>query len=100
MMMSLLTNALALVALAVVESPGVGLLYSDEDKIDVQRRSDLIRTSNRGGIRSCSSDQNYLTHFLVVRRDVLSGVIGGLRIGLKGAQDWDLVYPDYGVSGR
>ena len=83
-------DALALVALAVVESPDVGLLYSDEDKIDARNvRSDPYFKSAWDPLLLLG--QNYLTHFLVVRRDVIL-TLGGLRIGFEGAQDWDLVY--------
>jgi glycosyltransferase involved in cell wall biosynthesis len=86
---TLAPQALALVALALSEAPELGLLYSDEDKIDVN------------GVRSTPYfkpdwdpflllGQNYLTHFCVVRRDVMEA-LGGLRQGYEGAQDWDLV---------
>ena len=47
-------DALALVALAVAKYPGVGLLYSDEDKIDA-RTSGPIPTSSPDGTHFCCS---------------------------------------------
>src|SRR5580700_7008272 len=87
---TLAEQALALVALAVSDAPDLGLLYSDEDKIDL------------AGVRSAPYfkpdwdpilllGQNYLTHFCVARRDLVEAV-GGLREGYEGAQDWDLAF--------
>ena len=87
---ALAEEALALVALAIVESPDAGLFYSDEDKID----SDGIRSDpyfKPSWDPLLLLGQNYLTHFLVVRRDVLT-LAGNLRTGFEGAQDWDLAY--------
>ena len=87
---ALAEEALSVVALAIRESPGVGLLYSDEDKIDVDDvRSDPYFKPSWDPLLLLG--QNYLTHFLVVRRDILMAV-GGLRIGFEGAQDWDLAF--------
>jgi O-antigen biosynthesis protein len=83
-------SALALVALAVADQPDLGLLYSDEDKIDL------------AGVRSAPYfkpawdpilllGQNYLTHFLVMRRTLFDRA-GGMRLGFEGAQDWDLAF--------
>jgi glycosyltransferase involved in cell wall biosynthesis len=87
---TLAPHALALTALAISQSPDLGLLYSDEDKIDPD------------GVRSTPYfkpdwdpflllGQNYLTHFCVIRRELVEAV-GGLREGFEGAQDWDLAF--------
>ncbi len=87
---ALAEEALALVALATAELPDAGLFYSDEDKLDSEgSRSDPYFKPAWDPLLLVG--QNYLTHFLVVRRDVL-GLVGGLRTGFEGAQDWDLAY--------
>jgi O-antigen biosynthesis protein len=82
-------HALAEMAAKINADPQVDLLYSDEDRLDTQgRRSgpffkpgwspDLLRASN------------YICHLLVIRRAVVQSV-NGLRLGLDGAQDYDLI---------
>lgn len=81
-------HALAEIARAVIARPAARILYSDEDKIDVQGRRytpyfkpdwnpDLLR------------GQNYFCH-LAVYHTALLREIGGFRTGYEGAQDWDL----------
>jgi len=83
-------QALALAALAISGSPDLGLLYSDEDKIDSRgERSDPYFKPDWDPVLLLG--QNYLTHFFVVRRDLLD-LVGGLRQGYEGAQDWDLAF--------
>ena len=83
-------HALSLVALATAEAPEGGLFYSDEDKIDEYGNpSDPYFKPAWDPLLLLG--QNYLTHFLVVRRDLITDV-GGLRVGFEGAQDWDLVF--------
>ncbi|HXZ62183.1 MAG TPA: glycosyltransferase family 2 protein, partial [Acidimicrobiales bacterium] len=85
-------HALALVAEAIVNAAergdDLGLLYSDEDKIDHtrERHSPYFKPEFD---RLLLLGQNYLTHFLVVRRDLVAAA-GGMRIGFEGSQDWDL----------
>ena len=82
-------HALLEVAEAIRDKPGVGLLYSDEDKIDAEGRRfqpyfkpdwnpDLLRS------------QNYVCHFSVIRADLIRAV-GGFRAGFEGSQDHDLI---------
>jgi O-antigen biosynthesis protein len=81
-------HALALVAQAIVSNPGVGLIYSDEDKIDEsgQRLNPYFKSDwNLELFRS----QNMISHLGVYRRDLVDRV-GGFRIGLEGSQDYDL----------
>ena len=82
-------HALAEMAAALHERPDLDILYSDEDFLDP------------GGSR-CSphfkSDwnpyllysHNYVTHLCLYRRDLVERA-GGLREGLEGAQDYDLL---------
>lgn len=81
--------ALAAIAKAIEVSPGVGLIYSDEDKInDSGRRFDphFKPDWNAFLLRS----QNYICHLTVIRRSLIEEV-GGFRKGFEGSQDHDLV---------
>lgn len=82
-------HALGEMALRLGQTPDVDLLYSDEDRLDTQGRRcnpffkpdwspDLLRSVN------------YLCHFVVVRRSLLTDV-GGLREGFEGSQDYELL---------
>lgn len=82
-------HALLEMAEAIVRMPDVGLLYSDEDKIDELGRRfdpyfkpefdpDLLRS------------QNYICHFTVARASLVREV-GGFREGYEGSQDHDLI---------
>jgi len=81
-------HALALVVLALSQHPDAALLYSDEDKVDAEgRRFDPYFKPDFDPLLLLG--QNYLAHFLVVRRQLVQR-LGGLRQGFEGAQDWDL----------
>jgi len=80
--------ALYRVAAEINLHPDVELIYSDEDKIGTDGRRydphfkpdwnpELLRT------------QNYICHLAVYRAQTLQAV-GGFRLGLEGAQDWDI----------
>lgn len=82
-------HALLEVAEAITKHPGLGLLYSDEDKIDADGRRfhpyfkpdwnpDLLLS------------QNYVCHFTVIRTTLVRNV-GGFRKGFEGSQDHDLI---------
>lgn len=81
-------HALLEMAEAIVSDPDLGLLYSDEDKIDAEGRRfdpyfkpdwdpDLLRS------------QNYVCHFTCIRTSLVRDV-GGFREGFEGSQDHDL----------
>lgn len=83
-------HALYEVAAAINENRKADIIYSDEDKL-----------SDDGSIRTLpffkpdwSPDLllgvNYVTHFLVVRKSLMTAV-GGLRSKFDGAQDYDLI---------
>lgn len=69
---------------------GYDMIYTDEDKVDMDGKIhfqphfkpdiniDLLRSNN------------YITHFLLVRRDLLEKV-GGIRKEYDGAQDYDFI---------
>lgn len=81
-------NALYWVVRAIHDNPGVGLIYSDEDKIDTsgKRSSPYFKSSwNEFLFRS----QNMVCH-LGVYKLALVKEIGGFRSGFEGAQDYDL----------
>ncbi|GAB2492553.1 hypothetical protein GCM10027084_01410 [Pseudoxanthomonas sangjuensis] len=82
-------HALLEMAEAIAATSDVGLLYSDEDKIDGDGRRfdpyfkpdwdpDLLRS------------QNYICHLTVIRTDLVRAV-GGFRKGFEGSQDHDLI---------
>ena len=82
-------HALLEMAEAICGKRDLGLLYSDEDKIDAQGRRfqpyfkpdwnpDLLLS------------QNYICHFTVIRTELVRSV-GGFRAGFEGSQDHDLI---------
>ncbi len=82
------SHALLEVARCITSSPGVKLIYTDEDKIDQHgRRSDPYFKPdwNLDLFRS----QNLFSHLGVFSTDLIRDV-GGFRLGLEGSQDWDL----------
>jgi GT2 family glycosyltransferase len=83
-------TALFEMARAIQSRSNVDVLYSDEDKIDERgkRRSD--HHFKPGWSPRTLLGQNYITHLLVIRRDLLN-CIGGFRAGYDGSQDHDLV---------
>lgn len=81
-------HALLEMAEAIVASPGVGLLYSDEDKLDEEgRRFDPYFKPDWN--LELMLSQNYVCHFTVIRTDLVRKV-GGFRRGFEGSQDHDL----------
>jgi glycosyltransferase involved in cell wall biosynthesis/SAM-dependent methyltransferase len=81
-------NALYWVARAIHDNPDVGMIYSDEDKIDSsgKRSSPYFKSDwNEFLFRS----QNMVCHLGVYRLDLVKAV-GGFRVGFEGAQDYDL----------
>lgn len=80
--------ALYWVANCILENPDVGLIYSDEDKIDYsgQRISPNFKCDFNYDLFLC---QNMISH-LGVYRAKLFRELDGFRKGFEGAQDWDL----------
>lgn len=81
-------HALALVALFINADPTVDVLYSDEDKIDVEgRHSDpFFKPDWSPDYYLCG---NYISHLGVYRRSLVEEV-GRFRTPFDGAQDYDL----------
>ena len=82
-------HALSLVAREIHARPEAGLIYSDEDFIDVggTRSNPFIKPDWNPEL---FLGQNYINHFGVYRADLLQE-IGGFREGFEGSQDYDLV---------
>ncbi|MFK3798203.1 glycosyltransferase [Pseudomonas sp. NPDC088444] len=81
-------SALYWVVRAIHENPDVGLIYSDEDKIDTagKRSAPYFKSDwNEFLFRS----QNMVCHLGVYKLDLVKQV-GGFRVGFEGAQDYDL----------
>jgi glycosyltransferase involved in cell wall biosynthesis len=66
----------------------VNLVFSDEDKIQEERRS--FPHFKPGWSTSLIETSNYVSHFTVIRRSIYNE-LGGLQEGVEGAQDWDLI---------
>ncbi len=82
-------HALALVALTLSEHTDVGLVYSDEDKLDeFGRRRDPFFKPDFDPLLLLG--ENFVNHLSVIRRDLVDQV-GGYREGYEGSQDWDLI---------
>lgn len=81
-------HALLEVAEQLAADPDIGLVYSDEDKIDERgRRFEPYFKPDWNPDLLLS--QNYLCHFSVVAADTVRQV-GGFRTGFEGSQDHDL----------
>ena len=85
---TLAEHALALVACELAEHPDAGLIYSDEDKIDLAgaRSNPFFKTDWNPEL---FLGQNYINHLGSYRTSLLRA-IGGFREGLEGSQDYDL----------
>lgn len=82
-------HALLEIAEAIVAVPDAGMVYSDEDKLDIEGRRydpyfkpDFDPELLRG--------QNYVCHFTAIRTGLVREV-GGFRKGFEGSQDHDLI---------
>ncbi|MFN7264134.1 MAG: glycosyltransferase family 2 protein [Phenylobacterium sp.] len=82
-------HALLEVAAELVRHPETDLIYTDEDKIDGRGRR-VEPHFKTGWDPELMLAQNMASHLTVIRRSRVVET-GGLREGLEGAQDWDLV---------
>lgn len=82
-------HALFEVAQAIMRSPGLALVYSDEDKLDASgcRMDPYFKP---GWDPDLLRGQNYVCHFTTLRTDLVRSV-GGFREGFEGSQDHDLI---------
>ena len=83
-------HALANIALALESNPDAGLIYSDEDKIDLagNRSNPFFKMDWNPEL---FLGQNYVGHVGVFRADILHQ-IGGFREGFEDSQDYDLAF--------
>lgn len=82
-------NAFYEVVKVLNENPELDLIYSDEDKIDMDgNRSDPALKPDWSPDLLLGT--NYISHLGVYRRSILEE-IGGFRKGYEGSQDYDLV---------
>ena len=81
-------KALGFVALEIEQHPDVGLIYSDEDKLEMDgtRSNPFLKTDWNPEL---FLGQNYINHLGVYRTELLRE-IGGFREGFEGSQDYDL----------
>lgn len=82
--------ALAEMVIAINEHPGVGLLYSDEDKLSDDGKQRTIPFFKPDWSPELLLGVNYITHFVVAKKSLVTKV-GGLRPGFDGAQDYDFL---------
>ncbi|HZZ18402.1 MAG TPA: glycosyltransferase [Opitutaceae bacterium] len=69
--------------------PEAQIIYSDEDKIDVEdRRFDPYFKPDWNP--DLNYGQNYLSHLTVYKAELIRG-LAGFRKGYEGSQDWDLI---------
>ena len=82
-------TALYEVAAEVDEHHDAQLIYSDEDKIDMEdRRFDPYFKPDWNP--DLNYGQNYISHLTVYRTELIRS-LGGFRKGYEGSQDWDLI---------
>lgn len=81
-------NALYEVAKILNQDKKIDMIYTDEDKINIDgRRCDPNFKSDWAPDSLLSS--NYISHLGVLRKSIMDD-IGGFRVGYEGAQDYDL----------
>jgi GT2 family glycosyltransferase len=83
------TDALVHLARAINDNADVGLIYSDEDKLDADgnRFDPHFKPDWNPDLLLA---QNYISHLCAIRTDYVRKV-GGFRAGYEGSQDHDLV---------
>lgn len=86
---ALAEGALYKVAALLAAQPDADLIYSDEDRIDARGRP-LYPVFKPDWSPDLLRAHNYVNHLVVVRAELVRAV-GGLREGLEGAQDYDLL---------
>jgi len=82
-------HALAWGAAAILDHPAAALIYSDADRCDERGRR-FNPTFKPDWSPDLLLAHNYINHLVVMRTELVRAV-GGLRAGLEGAQDHDLL---------
>jgi glycosyltransferase involved in cell wall biosynthesis/SAM-dependent methyltransferase len=82
-------HALYRVAKSIINNPEVALIYSDEDKIDINgiRHDPYFKCDWNPDLLY---SQNMFSHLGVYQHSLLNE-IGGFRLGLEGSQDYDII---------
>ena len=80
-------DALGEIALALAAAPDADILYTDDDKIDVDGRRYAPQFKPDWSPELLLSYM-YFSHAFVVRRSLFAG-LGGFRAGFEGSQDYD-----------
>ena len=85
-------------ARAINQFPDVGLIYSDEDKMDMQgnRLEPYFKPDYSPDLLDTN---NYVCHFTVIKKSI-ADEIGGFREGLDGSQDHDIILRAIAQSDR
>jgi GT2 family glycosyltransferase len=81
-------DALAEVAIYASDHPTADVIYSDDDKVDMNGRR-FAPQFKPDWSPTLLLSYMYLGHLLVVRRDLFR-LVGGIRTGFDGAQDYDM----------
>ena len=76
---------------AISEHPGCDVLYSDEDKLDMDGKALFDPHFKPDFNPDLLTSVNYICHLFVVRQDLLKQV-GGFRQEFDGAQDYDFMF--------
>lgn len=83
-------NALFEVVKALNEDNEIDFIYTDEDKISTRgKRFDPFFKPNWNS--ELLLGHNYITHFVVVKKELVLQQVGGLRDEFNGSQDYDFV---------
>ena len=82
-------NALYEVVKKINEDRNLKLIYSDEDKIDINAHRYLPHFKSSWN-RDMFYSHNYICHFVVIQKEILEKV-EGFRVGYEGSQDYDLL---------
>jgi GT2 family glycosyltransferase len=73
------------------ENPEVEFIYTDEDKIEEKLKNRCDPHFKPDFSPDTLSSNNYITHFVVMTKELMVDKIGGFRKEYNGAQDFDLV---------
>lgn len=84
---------------AVNEAPATDVLYSDEDKLDMDGGALFDPHFKPDFNPDLLTSVNYISHLFVVKRELLARV-GGLRNEFDGAQDYDFILRCTEQAGR
>ena len=73
------------------ENPEVEFIYTDEDKIENTLENRCDPHFKPDFAPDTLASNNYITHFVVMKKELMVDKIGGFREEYNGAQDFDLV---------